>query len=380
MPCHVHDRRMEAYLYFDLPETRARLPPDGRAGRDAPPRRAPTRRRCCRPAGRSIRAPAPRTTPSSGRWPATMSTIPTSTRSRMDRPAMTDLSAFSLDGRTHPGHRRQHRHRPGHCRRGRAGRRRGDRRRPLVDGRDGRARLRPSAARSTPVQCDLADHSAAQAMLDAVWDERGPHRRAGQQCRHHPPRRCGRFHRGRLGRRDGRQPQVAVLPLPGLWPAGACRAGRPRQDRQHRLGAELPGRHPRRVLHRLQARRARHHAAAGQRMGGARASTSTPSRRAISRPTTPRRCAPTRTAAPPSSAASRPAAGASRTTSATRRCSCWRRRPTTCMAPSSGRWRLAGTIGDEHDRDEDFCAAGRGRMDRRRRTATAAAWCCTRTS
>ena len=60
-----------------------------------------------------------------------------------------------------------------------------------------------------------------------------------------------------------------------------------RQDRQHRLDAVLPGRHPRAVLHRDEERRRRPDPAARQRMGGARASTSTPSRRATSPPTTP---------------------------------------------------------------------------------------------
>ena len=55
---------------------------------------------------------------------------------------------------------------------------------------------------------------------------------------------------------------------------------------------------------------------AGQRVGGAAASTSTRSRPATSRPTTRRRCATTRTARRRSSTASPPAAGARRPTSA----------------------------------------------------------------
>src|SRR5690606_16967951 len=43
---------------------------------------------------------------------------------------------------------------------------------------------------------------------------------------------------------------------------------RPRQDRQHRLDALVPGRHPRALVHRFQERHRWHHPAAGQRVGG----------------------------------------------------------------------------------------------------------------
>ena len=133
-------------------------------------------------------------------------------------------------------------------------------------------------------------------------------RHPGQQCRHHPPRRRGRFQRGGLGRGDRHQPQDALLPLPG---GGAThdRAGQ-RQDRQHRLDAELPGRHPGAELYGVQSGRGRADQGARQRMGAARASTSTRSRRAISPPTTPPRCRPTRPATARSSSAFRPGAGA----------------------------------------------------------------------
>ena len=63
----------------------------------------------------------------------------------------------------------------------------------------------------------------------------GPDRRPGQQCRHHPPRRRGRLQRGRLGRRHGRQSEdrcsFSARPLRArCWPSRAAR-----QDRQHRL-------------------------------------------------------------------------------------------------------------------------------------------------
>ena len=97
----------------------------------------------------------------------------------------------------------------------------------------------------------------------------------------------------------------------------------------------VPGRHPRAGLHRRQARHRRPDPRARQRVGGARASTSTPSRPATSRPTTPRRCAPTRRAARRSSTASRPAAGASPRTSPAPRSSSPRARRSSSTAPSS---------------------------------------------
>ena len=60
-----------------------------------------------------------------------------------------------------------------------------------------------------------------------------------------------------------------------------------RQDHQHRLDAVVPGRRPRAVLHRAQERPRGPDQGAGQRVGGARGSTSTPSRPATSPPTTP---------------------------------------------------------------------------------------------
>ena len=77
------------------------------------------------------------------------------------RSAMSDLSAFSLAGKrimvtganTGIGQ--------GIAVSDRQGRRRGDRRRPLGDGRDGGQGRAPRAAPSPRVNCDLGDHAAA---------------------------------------------------------------------------------------------------------------------------------------------------------------------------------------------------------------------------
>ena len=87
----------------------------------------------------------------------------------------------------------------------------------------------------------------------------------------------------------------AVFFLSQAFARAAFARGGGRRDRQHRLAARLPGRHPHPVLHRGQARRRRADQAPRQRVGGEGASTSTRSRPATSRPTTPRRCAPTAT-------------------------------------------------------------------------------------
>ena len=129
MPAHVHDRRMEAYLYIDLADERAGDPPDGRADRDPAPGARRTRRGRSRRPGRSTPAPAPRPTPSSGRWPATTSTTRTS---RWWRWAICDERPVPPRRQGRARHRRQHRHRPGDRDRPRPRRGRGDRRRAVV--------------------------------------------------------------------------------------------------------------------------------------------------------------------------------------------------------------------------------------------------------
>ena len=121
-----------------------------------------------------------------------------------------------------------------------------------------------------------------------------------------------------LGRGAERQPEDRRSSSPRRPRSHGRRRPR-RQDHQHRLDALVPGRHPHCVLHGEQERPGRPHAPARQRVGGTRASTSTPSPRATSRPTTPPRYAATSIATATSSVASRPGAGASRRTSAARR-------------------------------------------------------------
>ena len=100
------------------------------------------------------------------------------------------------------------------------------------------------------------------------------------------------------------------------------------QDHQRRVAAVVPGRHHRARLRRRQGRHRAAHQGAGQRVGRRTASTSTPSRPATCRPTTPRRCEKIRSATSRSPSAFPRAAGARRRTSAAPRSS-WRRRPPT---------------------------------------------------
>ena len=138
-------------------------------------------------------------------------------------------------------------------------------------------------------------------------------------------------------------------------------AARQRQDRLHRVPAELPGRHQRARLHGREVRSRRPHPGAGQRVGRARASTSTRSRRATSRPTTRRRCGTIPVATRRSSTGSRPAAGATPGISPARRSSLPRTRRTTCTA-SSSRSMAGGSAGDRRPGP----AAGRRRPARHR--------------
>ena len=68
MPCHTHDRRMEVYLYFDLPDDSLVFHLIRGAKRNSAYRREKRSRLLFRRAGRSIRGLEPAIIPSSGGW------------------------------------------------------------------------------------------------------------------------------------------------------------------------------------------------------------------------------------------------------------------------------------------------------------------------
>ena len=203
--------------------------------------------------------------------------------------------------RPHRQDRRRHgsqaRHRPGDRRgAGRRGCRHHRRQRHFGARRQRRPtpRWRPPAATSPPTRCDFADRGAVVELGAELGG--APSRHPGQQRgddRTDPRRRAPARD---VGPRAVGEPGQPVRADPGR--RAVDDRARLREDHLHRVAAELPGRRQRPGLRGVQVRDRRAHQGAGQRVDRRSASTSTPSRRATSRPTTPKRCRTIRRAEP----------------------------------------------------------------------------------
>ena len=171
-------------------------------------------------------------------------------------------------------------------------RRRGASRFTVGRGDDTLGAIEKAGRKAAALPVDLSPHGRAGAdrLIDAGGGGARPAHHPGQQCRHHPPRRIP------ASMRESDWRDVIATNLDAVWYLSQAAGRRMRergvgQHRQHRVAAFLSGRHPRAGLHRGQARRCRADQGAGERTGAAQASWSTRSRRAISPPITPARCA-----------------------------------------------------------------------------------------
>ena len=105
---------------------------------------------------------------------------------------------------------------------------------PPTETADAGARARPPLRRDRGRPVDASSRSTA--IVRETLDGLGGARHPGQQRRHHPPRRRGRFQRGGLGRGD----RTSTSSPRSSWPRPPARhmiAQGARQDHQHRLDA-----------------------------------------------------------------------------------------------------------------------------------------------